>query len=141
MIKNVSKITINAQAKKVWEALVLPEFVKQWQYGSLLITDWKIGNEIRFRSEWNGQIFEQWGKVLEFNPCQSLSYTLFAPRPDLEDKPENYFIMKYILTENSNSTMLEIIQEDGRPGAVQEQPQGEENQVLATLKKCVEDNK
>lgn len=141
MVKNVSKITINAQAKKVWEALTLPEIVKQWQYGSLLITNWKIGSEIRFRSEWNNQIFEQWGKVVAFNPYKSLTYTLFAPRPDLEDKPENYFVMKYVLTENTNSTTLEIIQEDGRPGAVQEQPQGEENQILAMLKKCVEDNK
>ena len=141
MVRNSSKITINAQARKVWDALVLPEFVKQWQYGSLLITDWKIGSDIRFRSEWNGQVFEQWGKVLEFNPYKSLSYTLFAPRPDLEDKPENYFIMKYILTENSDSTILEIIQEDGRPSAVEEQPQGEENQILAMLKKCVEDKK
>lgn len=141
MVKNVSKITFHAPAKKVWEALVRPELVKQWQYGSILITDWKIGSEIRFKSEWNGQLFEQWGKVLEFNPYKSLSYTLFAPRPGLEEKNENYFIMKYVLTENSNSTILEIVQEDGRPGAVQEQPQGEENQILAMLKKCVEDNK
>jgi hypothetical protein len=41
---------------------------------------------------------EQWGTVLEFTPTQKLSYSLFAPRPGLEDKPENYFEMIYSLT-------------------------------------------
>jgi hypothetical protein len=63
---------------------------------------------------------------------------LFAPRPGLEDKPENYFIMKYILTEEDGQTKLEIIQEDNRPNAVQEEPQGEKNPVLQSLKKIAE---
>jgi hypothetical protein len=63
---------------------------------------------------------------------------LFAPRPDLEDKPENYFIMNYVLTAENGQTKLEIIQEDNRPNAVQEEPQGEENPVLQSLKNIVE---
>jgi hypothetical protein len=65
---------------------------------------------------------------------------LFAPRPGLEDKPENYFIMSYVLTEESGQTKLEIIQEDNRPNATQEAPQGEENPVLKLLKQLAESN-
>jgi uncharacterized protein YndB with AHSA1/START domain len=138
MAANISTIVLNAPVEKVWNALTQPELVKQWQYGSDLITDWKVGNEIRFRNEWEGQVFEQWGNVLEIVPNQKIKYSLFFPRPGLEDKPENYFIMSYVLSEENQKTKLEIIQEDNRPGAVQEEPQGEENPILQGLKAIIE---
>lgn len=55
MSTNISKIVLDAPIDKVWNALVEPELVKKWQYGSDLITDWKIGNEIRFKNEWDGR--------------------------------------------------------------------------------------
>jgi len=138
MATNISKLIINASKEKVWEALTEPEKVKVWQYGSVLITDWNVGSEIRFKSEWEGHIFEQWGTVLEFESNQKLKYNLFAPRPDLEDKPENYFEMEYKLTEKDNGIELLIIQEDNRPDAKQELEQGEENPVLKMLKELIE---
>lgn len=138
MAKNISTIVLNAPAERVWYVLTQPELVKQWQYGSDLITNWNVGNEIRFRNEWEGQVFEQWGTILEIIPNQKIKYSLFFPRPDLEDKPENYFIMSYILSEENQKTQLEIIQEDNRPGAVQEEPQGEENPILQGLKTIIE---
>ena len=138
MATNVSTIFLSAPIEKVWNALTKPELVKQWQYGSDLITDWKTGNEIRFRNEWEGQVFEQWGTVLEVSPNQKIKYSLFFPRPELEDKPENYFIMSYVLSEENQKVKLEIIQEDNRLGAVQEKPQGEENPILQSLKTIIE---
>ncbi|MBJ2123691.1 SRPBCC family protein [Flavobacterium sp. IB48] len=138
MATNISTIALNASVEKVWNALTQPELVKQWQYGSDLLTTWKTGSEIRFRNEWDGQVFEQWGTVLEVVPNQKIKYSLFFPRPGLEDKPENYFIMNYVLTEENQKTKLEIIQEDNRPGAVQEEPQGEENPILQGLKALIE---
>jgi uncharacterized protein YndB with AHSA1/START domain len=138
MAKNISTIYINAPKSKVWDVLTNPALVKEWQYGSVLTTTWEKGSDIRFSTEWENKVFEQWGKVLEFSPVDRLSYSLFAPRPDLEDKPDNYFIMHYVLTEAGDNTKLEIIQEDSRPNAVQENPQGEENPVLQALKKLAE---
>ena len=138
MATNISTIKVKATAEKLWDVLTKPELVKQWQYGSDLITDWKAGSPIRFTTKWEDKVFEQWGKVLEIVPQKLIRYSLFAPRPGLEDKPENYFVMNYKLTREGNYTILEIIQEDNRPGAVQEKPQGEENPVLAGLKALVE---
>ncbi|MBL4715688.1 MAG: ATPase [Bacteroidetes bacterium] len=140
MATNISKLEIKAIPTKVWNALTNPEMVKKWQYGSELITDWKVGSEIRFKSEWEGQTFEQWGMILEVIPNQKLKYNLFAPRPDLEDKPENYFEMEYVLSHKGTSTELEIIQEDNRPGAKQEASQGEENPMLKGLKDLIEND-
>ena len=138
MATNISTTILNASIEEVWNALTKPELVKQWQYGSELITDWKTGNEIRFRNEWEGQVFEQWGSILEIVPNQKIKYSLFFPRPELEDKPENYFIMSYILSEENNKVKLQIIQEDNRPGAIQEEPQDDENPILQSLKTLVE---
>src|SRR6476620_9368974 len=99
MPTNISTIKINAPAQQVWDTLTRPELVKQWQYGSELTTDWSIGGTIRFRTEWEGKVFEQWGNVQEVIPNKSLRYSLFAPRPGLEDRPENYFTMHYELTD------------------------------------------
>lgn len=140
MATNISRITINTTVKKVWDTLTKPEFVKLWQFGSLLQTNWEVGSKIKFVTEWEGKIFEQWGIVLEYTPTQKLRYSLFAPRPDLEDKPENYFEMIYSLTADNGQTKLEIVQEDNRPNAVQEDEQGEENQILKMLKQVAETN-
>ena len=138
MPTNISTLIIKASIEKIWDTLTKPELVKQWQYGSDVITDWKPGSAIRFRTEWEDKVFEQWGKMLEIIPQRLIKYSLFAPGPNLEDKPENYFIMSYVLTKEEGHIKLEIIQEDNRPGAIQEAPQGEENPVLAGLKALAE---
>ena len=138
MATNISTIKLNASLDRVWDTLTNPEKVKLWQFGSDLITTWEVGSSIEFITEWEGQIFKQWGKVIEIKPNELIKYSLFAPRPDLEDKPENYFIMNYVLTAENGKTKLEIIQEDNRPNAVQEEPQGEENPILKSLKEIVE---
>ena len=138
MATNISTIFVKAPIQKVWDALTKPELVKQWQYGSDLITDWTVGNEIRFRTEWEGKVFEQWGKVLEVVPYKLIKYSLFAPGPALEDNPGNYFIMSYVLNGERGQIKITITQQDDRPGAKQEEPQGEENPVLNGLKSLIE---
>jgi hypothetical protein len=68
-----------------------------------------VGSPIRFTSEWEGKTFEQWGIVLDVEFPSCLSYSLFAPRPDLEDKPENYFAMTYTLADDAGATALAVI--------------------------------
>lgn len=138
MATDISTIFINAPIENVWNALTKPELVKQWQYGSDLITDWKVGNQIKFRNEWNGQFFEQWGTILEVVPYHKIKYSLFFPRPELEDKPENYFIMSYVLSEENDKIKLSIIKEDNRPDAIQEEPKEEKNPILEALKALIE---
>lgn len=138
MATNISSIQIRASLQKVWDTITQPEQVKLWQYGSDLVTTWHPGSTIRFCTEWEGTIFEQWGIILTFEPQQALSYTLFAPRPGMEDKPENYFIMKYLLEQENDLVTLQIVQEDNREGAIQEKPQGEENIMLQLLRQLAE---
>lgn len=138
MARNISTISINASRERLWNVLTQPEYVKQWQFGSELTTSWEQGTPIAFRTVWDGKVMEQWGEILEVHPLELIKYSLFAPRPGLEDKPENYFIMHYIIEKEKGETKLQIIQEDNRPGAVQEAEQGAENPILQKLKEVAE---
>jgi uncharacterized protein YndB with AHSA1/START domain len=134
-----STVKILAPAKKVWLALTSPALVKQWQYGSDLQTTWEVGTSIVFRNEWNGQVFEQKGTVLEFSPESRLKYSLFVPRPDLQDIPEHYFFMTYELAESDGTTSLLVRQEDPRPSLPGESSAGDDGpDVLSLLKELVE---
>ena len=116
MPTSTSTIAIAATPARVWAVLTQPALVREWQYGSELITDWHVGGPIRFRSEWQGQVFEQWGTVLEVVPPRLLRYTLFAPRPGLDDRPEHYFEMRYILEGEGDGTALSISRRTTGPG-------------------------
>jgi uncharacterized protein YndB with AHSA1/START domain len=148
MHTSISKITIHAPVSRVWDAVTRPELVKQWQYGADVITDWQKGSSILFRNEWEGGSFTQRGSILEVEPGKMVRYSLFAPHPDLEEKPENTFIMTYTLEELNGQTTLTITQDDPRPRYIQEQLQEEvqeqsqiqeaENNVLHSLKRLLE---
>ncbi|HLI17577.1 MAG TPA: SRPBCC family protein [Rhodanobacteraceae bacterium] len=134
-----STVDILAPASEVWLALTTPDLVKRWQYGSDLLTTWQVGTPIVFRNEWNGRVFEQKGIVLEFVPESRLKYSLFFPRSDLKDLPENYFFMTYELTEGDKFTSLRVRQEDPRPSPPNEASGGSEGpDVLSYLKELVE---
>lgn len=139
MKKSESTVRIRAPASKVWSALTVPELVKQWQYGSDLLTTWEPGTPIIFRNEWNGQAFEQKGAVLEFKPGSRLRYSLFFPSPGVQDIPENYFFMTYELSESEGTTSVLFRQEDPRPSQPEAATGGDEGpDVLSSLKELVE---
>lgn len=138
-----SVVRIHAPASKVWLALTEPDLVKQWQYGADLLTSWEPGAPIIFRNEWDGQVFEQKGSVLEFVPVSRLRYSLFFPHAGLEDIPENYFFMTYELTEGEGVTSLLIRQEDPRPISPEDSSDGQDgdkdgHDILSGLKNLVE---
>jgi uncharacterized protein YndB with AHSA1/START domain len=138
MRTSTSSIIIDAPREPAWAAVTLPEHVRRWQYDSELTTEWIVGRPIRFRAEWEGQVFEQWGSVLEFDPPSRLRYSLFAPRPGVEDLPENHFTMTYELRTVTGGTEVTFIQEDPREPDDVEDEADEESPVLIALKLVAE---
>jgi uncharacterized protein YndB with AHSA1/START domain len=134
-----STVKILAPASKVWRALTMPGLVRQWLYGADLLTTWEPGTPIVFRNEWNGEIFEQKGTVLEFIPESRLKYSLFFPHDGLQDIPEHYFFMTYELTESGGLTSLLFRKEDPRPSPPDASSDGDDgSDVLSHLKELVE---
>lgn len=104
------KTIINASVNKVWDALTNPEIVKQYFFGTELVTDWKVGSDIIFQGEWEGQKYKDRGEVLEYSNNDKLSYSYLSNWSGKEDKPENYLWVCYEVKSNGNKTELTISQ-------------------------------
>ncbi len=50
-----ASISINASIAKVWDALTNPEVIKQYMFGTEIISDWKEGSPIIWKGEWQGK--------------------------------------------------------------------------------------
>lgn len=104
------KTTIKAPFEKVWEALTKPEIVKQYFFGADLLTDWKVESPIIFQGEWEGQKYQDKGKVLEYEHNKRLSYSYLSNWSGKEDKPENYLWVCYEVKQDGTQTELTIQQ-------------------------------
>jgi uncharacterized protein YndB with AHSA1/START domain len=108
------ELEINAPVEKVWEALTKPEIIKQYFFGTNTFTDWKMGSPIIFRGEWEGKTYEDKGTILEVDKYKMIKYDYWSSMSGIEDKPENYVIITYHLTQVDTKTKLVITQENIR---------------------------
>jgi len=115
---------IKTTAEKLWGALTNPEFTQQYWWGRRLVSDWKIGSEIR--ALYDGNKIDWQGKVLAFQPPSLLSYTFhLEERADLKnDKPSTVVfeiatagksVMKLTLTHKNLSAKALDDVSDGWP--------------------------
>ena len=104
-------IGIDASAGSVWNALVDPEMIKKYLFGTEATSDWKIGSAITYRGVWQGKPYEDKGTVLEVVPNQLLKSTYWSGMSGLEDKPENYNTVTYSLSEKDSRTILTVTQD------------------------------
>ena len=99
----VSKsVEINAEPARVWNALTNPEIIKEYLFGTETITDWKVGSEIIFQGEYEGQKYRDKGVIKEIILNKVLSYSYWSGFSGLEDKPENYSLITYTLESSGN---------------------------------------
>lgn len=108
----VSKsVIVNATPEAVWEALTNPSIIKKYLYGTNTTTDWKVGSTIVFQGEYQGHHYKDHGVIVENTPTTKLSYSYWSGFSGLEDKPENYSTVTYILTnKGNNQTELNWVQ-------------------------------
>jgi uncharacterized protein YndB with AHSA1/START domain len=131
--------TIHAPSSKVWDALTKPELIKQYFFGTNVVTDWKVGSPIYYRGEWQGRAYEDKGIILENEPKKRLVSTHWSPLAGVPDSPEYYHTVTYVLSEHDDHTDVTILQDNNT--SEDEKVHSEENwkMVLAGLKKVVED--
>ena len=77
---------INTTPEKLWEALIKPEFTRQYWFDTSIESDWKVGQPVHFRR--GGEITDE-QVLLKFEPHRLLSYTWHPLHdPELrEEKP------------------------------------------------------
>jgi uncharacterized protein YndB with AHSA1/START domain len=129
---------IYATIPQVWEALTQPEMIKKYFFGTDAETDWKVGSPVRFSGEYQGQKYFDKGTVLKNEPYRLLSYTYWSSMSGIEDLPENYVIVTYLLEDEGNKTKLTITQENIPDEKMKEHSEQNWKKVLNSLKELLE---
>ena len=131
-------IVIAAPAGKVWDALVNPEMIKQYMFGTNAVSDWKEGSPIIFKGEWEGKTYEDKGVILRLEPERLIRYTHFSPLSGLPDVPENYHTVTVELSSDGAYTLLSLSQDNNPTQQAQEHSEKNWGMMLTGLKKLLE---
>ena len=144
LVKN--NISINAPIEKVWDALTNPEQTKKYMFGCETVSKWSPGSPLLWQGSFEGKemVFVK-GHIVEIDAPRLLSYTTIDPNSPIDDIPENYLMVTYLLTEENGQTELTVTQgdyalvADGEKRYSEAYNKGEGwNPILVEIKKLVE---
>jgi uncharacterized protein YndB with AHSA1/START domain len=129
---------IDAPRDKVWTALTDPQQIKEYMFGSEVVTDWKQGSPIVWKGEYEGNKYEDKGEIVEIEPERRLKVTHFSPLSGQEDRPENYHTLLYELEERGGRTRVSLSQGNNASKEAAEHSQANWEKMLAGLKQVAE---
>lgn len=130
--KSVAKasVTIEAPVERVWDALVDPEAIKQYLFGSKVTSDWREGGSIVWKGEWKGAAYEDRGTILQFKPKALLQHSHCSPLSGLRDTPENSHTVTVELAPDGGRTDVRLSQDNN---AIEEERAHSERNWAAML--------
>nr|WKN38976.1 SRPBCC domain-containing protein [Tunicatimonas sp. TK19036] len=137
------EITIQAPASEVWAALINPNLTRKYMFGCEVICNWEKGTPLLWKGAEDGVIYVK-GTLLDFEPGEKLSFTVFDPNANYEDVPSNYLTATYTLESNRDVTLLNVTQgdyaavADGEKRYQDTMAQGGWSAVLQTIKSLAE---
>jgi uncharacterized protein YndB with AHSA1/START domain len=134
-----AETTINATVDKVWDALVNPDAIKRYMFGTTVTSDWKEGSKITWKGEWQGKSYEDKGEILQIVPNEKLKYTHFSPLSGAADVPENYHTVTIELKELQNQTAVALLQDNNVTEEAKQHSEKNWSMMLAGLKKFIEE--
>lgn len=107
-----ASILIDAPPAAVWDALVTPEIVKQYMFGTEVVSDWEQGGPILWKGVWKGKPYEDKGSIIRIEPERLLQYSHFSPLSGLDDVPANYHLVTYELSGDDDQTRVSLSQDN-----------------------------
>ena len=134
-----AEIIITAPVQNVWDALVNPEMIKQYMFGTETISNWKAGSPIIWRGEWQGRHYEDKGTILEIEKDRTLRFTHFSPLSGLTDIPENYHTVTIELSTVGTRTKVSLMQDNNSNEREREDSEKNWNMALGVMKNLVEE--
>ncbi len=130
---------VNAPEEEVWEALVDPETISKYMFGTKVTTDWGEGSPITWAGEWEGKKYEDKGTILEVAPPRVIAYSHFSPLSGMPDAPENYHNVRIELEGDGAATTVTLTQDNNDTVEAQEHSEQNWQTMLDGLKKVVEE--
>ena len=136
----IAATSVHAPAEAVWKALVDPELIKQYMFGSDVTSDWKVGSRITYAGEYEGKKYEDHGEILEIEPGHLLRSTHYSPLSGQPDIPANYHTLAYTLEDAGEGTRLTLTQDNNSSAEEAEHSGANWEKMLEALKGVVESN-
>ena len=130
--------TVNVPAQMVWDALVNPDAIKRYMFGTNVTSSFKKGSKITFKGEWKGKPYEDKGMILQSDERKKLQYTHFSPMTGKPDVPENYHTVTIELSPAGKGTRVSLSQDNNETEEERSHSQENWEMMLAELKKYVE---
>lgn len=137
-LKFEQKVYLKAGRNEVWDALVNPEKIKKYLFGTNTVCDWKEGSTIVFEGEHEGTKYRDSGVIKEFIVGKNLAYTYWSSFSTLENTPENHSFIRFSLSDFAEGTELVMCQEGFASLEAQKHSQSSWDMVLNSLKDIVE---
>jgi uncharacterized protein YndB with AHSA1/START domain len=131
-------IHIDADTAAVWDALVNPEKIKQYLFGTETISEWKPGSRITYQGAWEGKTYKDGGTILQLVPEKIFQSTYWSSISGTEDIPDNYATVTYELLKEGNGTLLTVTQDNCKTPEQQKHSENNWGMVLEGLKKLVQ---
>jgi uncharacterized protein YndB with AHSA1/START domain len=133
-----TSITIQAPIAKVWDALINPEQIKKYFFGTETISDWKVGSSLVFKGVWEGKEYIDKGIIFELEENKKLKYNYWSSFSGTADIPENYANITYELSEEGGKVVLTVLQDGFKTKEQQEHSEKNWQTVMGSLKALVE---
>lgn len=131
-------IVINAPIEKIWDALVNPDLIKQYMFGTNVMSEWKEGSAITWKGEWQGKAYEDKGVILKLDKPHLLKYSHFSPLTGEPDLPENYHTVTIELSDQDGAVKVRLRQDNNATQEAKDHSEKNWGMMLADLKKLVE---
>jgi uncharacterized protein YndB with AHSA1/START domain len=133
-----TSLSIAAPVAKVWDALVKPELIKQYMFGTTVVSDWQPGSPITWKGEWKGKPYEDKGQIQKIEPRRLLQYSHYSPLSGLPDTPENHHTVTIELSEQGAQTRVSLSQDNNPSEEARQHSEKNWKMMLEGLKKVSE---
>ena len=133
-----ASVIIDAPVPKVWAALVDPEAIRQYMFGTTVVSEWREGSPILWKGEWEGKPYEDKGVILKLKPGRTIAYSHFSPRVGLPDEPQNHHTVTIELSAEGDRTQVSLAQDNNATEEARAHSQKNWEMMLTALKKFLE---
>ena len=133
-----ASIIIESTVVQVWDALTNPAVIRQYMFGTNVVSDWEEGSPIVWKGEWQGKVYEDKGVILKLESQRLIQYSHFSPLSGVPDVAENYHTVTIKLSAKGTQTLVSLAQDNN--ATEQERQHSERNweMMLEGLKKLLE---
>ncbi len=131
-------VTIDAPRDQVWAALVDPAAIKEYMFGTTVVSEWRLGSPIVWKGEWQGKPYEDRGVILCLEPGRAIQYSHFSPLSGAPDQPEYYHTVTVDLSAGPHRTHVSLRQDNNATEEDRGHSEANWRLMLEALKQFVE---